>query len=118
MRAQSSSSRAVTSAPASTSLWPFRYLVAECMTRSAPSSSGRVSSGVGTVLSTATTAPAAWARPLSASMSLTAQVGFAGVSSQSRRVRPGRSAAWTAAGSVVSTKSTSRPQAVAVLSSQ
>ena len=47
MRAQSSSSAAVTRAPAITSLWPFRYLVAECMTRSAPSASGRVRTGVG-----------------------------------------------------------------------
>ncbi len=51
--------RAVVSAPAITSLWPFRYFVAECMTMSAPSASGRVSTGVAAVLSTASSAPAA-----------------------------------------------------------
>ena len=43
---QNSSARAVASAPAITSEWPLRYLVAECMTMSAPSASGRVNSGV------------------------------------------------------------------------
>ena len=47
--AQCSSSRAPTSAPAIRSEWPLRYLVAECMTMSAPSSIGRVSTGVATV---------------------------------------------------------------------
>ena len=48
-------------APAMTSEWPFRYLVAECMTMSAPSASGRVRTGVAAVESTASRAPAAWA---------------------------------------------------------
>src|ERR687892_19908 len=90
MRCQKSSLRAVTSAPATTSLWPFRYLVAECITRSAPRSSGRVSSGVATVLSTASSAPAACASLAAAAMSVIAQVGLAGVSIQSSRVWPGR----------------------------
>ena len=34
------------------SLWPFRYLVVECSTMSAPSSSGRWKNGVAKVLST------------------------------------------------------------------
>ena len=46
---QYSSSRAPTRAPAMMSEWPLRYLVAECMTMSAPSSIGRVSTGVPTV---------------------------------------------------------------------
>ncbi len=56
--AQCASSRAPTSAPAIRSEWPLRYLVAECMTMSAPSSIGRVSTGVATVESTASSAPA------------------------------------------------------------
>ena len=43
--------------PASTSEWPFRYLVAECITRSAPSCSGRQPIGVAIVLSTAILTP-------------------------------------------------------------
>ena len=45
-RSHSASARAVASAPATTSEWPFKYLVAACMTMSAPCSSGRVSIGV------------------------------------------------------------------------
>src|SRR5882724_5840648 len=60
-RAQNASSRAVVSAPAITSLCPFKYFVAECMTRSAPRLSGRVSTGVAAVLSTASRAPPEWA---------------------------------------------------------
>ena len=43
---------AVTSTPISRSEWPARYLVTECMTMSAPSSSGRTFSGVAKVAST------------------------------------------------------------------
>ena len=53
MRCHSASSSRVASAPATTSEWPLRYLVAECITMSAPSSIGRVSTGVATVESTA-----------------------------------------------------------------
>ena len=48
-RAQRASSRAKQSAPAMTSECPFRYLVAECMTTSAPSAIGRVKTGVAQV---------------------------------------------------------------------
>ena len=48
-RAASPSARAKPSAPAIASEWPLRYLVAECMTTSAPSSSGRVKIGVAQV---------------------------------------------------------------------
>ena len=61
MRCHSAESSRVVSVPAITSEWPFRYFVAECMTMSAPSSSGRVSTGVAAVESTATAAPAACA---------------------------------------------------------
>ncbi|KFM24474.1 hypothetical protein F751_3192 [Auxenochlorella protothecoides] len=45
------------SAPASTSLCPARYLVAECSTRSAPSASARWLMGVAMVESMTTAAP-------------------------------------------------------------
>ena len=48
----------VTSTPASASECPERNLVAECMTRSAPSSRGRSRMGVAKVLSTTRVAPA------------------------------------------------------------
>ena len=118
MRCQNASGRAATSAPAMTSLWPFKYLVAECMTRSAPSAIGRVSIGVATVLSAARSAPASCAIAAAAAMSVTAQVGLAGVSIQTRRVRPGRIACFSASRSVMSTISTARPQARAVPVSQ
>jgi len=44
---QNASSRAAMRAPASTSLWPLRYLVAECMTMSAPCSNGAGQHGRG-----------------------------------------------------------------------
>ena len=47
--------------PSMRSEWPEMNFVALCMTTSAPSSSGRWSSGVAKVASTATAAPAAWA---------------------------------------------------------
>ena len=52
------------------------------MTMSAPSSSGRVRSGVATVESTATNAPALLAMAAAAAMSVMSHVGFAGVSIQ------------------------------------
>ncbi len=110
IRSQNGSRRAVSTAPASTSLWPLRYLVAECTTRSAPSSSGRVSTGVATVLSTATRTPAEWASSQTAARSVISHIGLAGVSTHNSRVRPGRIAACTAARSEVSVNSTSRPQ--------
>ena len=71
---------------------------------------GRVSTGVGTVLSTARRAPAACAISAAWAMSVMAQVGLAGVSSHTSRVRPGRMATSNAAPSEVSTNSTSSPQ--------
>ena len=62
--------------------WPLRYLVAECMTMSAPCSIGRVSTGDATVESTASSAPARWAMSAAAAMSVMPQVGLAGVSAQ------------------------------------
>ena len=88
---QYSSSRAPTRAPAMMSEWPLRYLVAECMTMSAPNSIGRVSTGVPTVESTPSSAPARWAMSAAAAMSVTHQVGLAGVSIHTSLVRR---AAW------------------------
>src|SRR5271165_3855235 len=85
-REASASSRAKQSAPATTSEWPLRYLLAECIATSAPSASGRVKTGVAQVESTATNAPAAWAIRAAPSMSLTPQSGLLGVSSQMRFV--------------------------------
>ena len=48
----SSASSPTTSMPPTMSEWPLRYFVAECMTRSAPCSSGRCSAGEAKVLST------------------------------------------------------------------
>ena len=48
-RWKSASARANPRAPAMTSEWPLRYLVAECMTTSAPSAMGRVKIGVAQV---------------------------------------------------------------------
>ena len=47
-----SSSRAATTTPPMLSLWPFRYFVVLCTTRSAPSSIGRWRHGLANVLST------------------------------------------------------------------
>ena len=105
-RSHSASSRAKPSAPATTSEWPFRYLVAECITTSAPSASGRVKTGVAQVESTASRAPAAWAIRAAPAMSLTPQSGLLGVSSQISFVAPGLTARSSAARSSVSTKST------------
>ena len=73
-------------APASTRPWPSRYLVAEWITRSAPSSIGRCSAGEHMQLSTASSAPASRAICASAAMSATSQTGFDGVSTKRRRV--------------------------------
>ena len=85
---QKSSSSAVTSAPASTSECPLSCLVAECITRSAPCSRGRVSTGVGTVLSTAKRAPASCAICAAARRSVMTPPGLAGVSVETMRVSP------------------------------
>ena len=85
--AQASNARAIrpnTMAPATTSEWPLRYFVAECRTRSAPSASGCVSTGVDTVESTARSAPPSWAMRAAAAMSVMVQRGLDGVSIQTR----------------------------------
>ena len=67
---------------------PFEALAID---RSAPSSSGRCSSGVASVLSTASSAPSAWAAAASAATSSTARPGLDGVSIQTS-VAPGSAA--------------------------
>ena len=92
-----------------TSEWPLRYLVAECMTMSAPSDSGFVKIGVATVESTQSTASTLWAISDTAAMSVTVHSGLLGVSIQNSPVSPGRTAARTASRSEVSTKVTVWP---------
>ena len=111
MRCHRSSSRAVASAPATTSVWPPRYFVAECMTRSAPSARGCVCTGVAHVESTARTAPASWAIVAAAAMSVTSQVGLAGVSAQTRRVGAARTFAARSSSDPLSYSSTRTPHA-------
>ena len=91
------------------SLWPPRYFVVACITRSAPSRKGCCSIGVAQVLSQATRADARFAIPAIAAMSVTRMRGFDGVSTHSSRVA-GRTAAATADGSVMSTSVASSPQ--------
>ena len=100
-RAAASSSDAVIAAPMSTSLWPEMYFVAECTTTSAPSSSGRCSSGVANVLSTATIAPCACAARAIAAMSATSSAGLVGDSNHT--IAASAHASATAAVSVMST---------------
>ena len=118
MRCHSSVSSRVVSAPATTSEWPLRYFVAECMTRSAPSVSGRVSTGVATVESTATAAPAACAMSQVAAMSVIVHSGLAGVSIHTSLVMPARAARRTTSGSAMSMTSTRNPHCVAKPRSQ
>ena len=115
-RFQKSSSARVTSAPAITSEWPFRYLVAECITMSAPSSIGRVSTGVATVESTASRRAGACA--------IAAVGGDVGdvpgrirrrLDPDQPRLAGTQPPPRRAAGSVMSTSSTCEPQCVAKL---
>ena len=62
------------------SLCPFRYLVVECSTMSAPSSSGRWKYGVANVLSTTSRAPARRAISPAAARSHNRIIGLVGVS--------------------------------------
>ena len=75
------------SAPAITRPCPSRYLVPACITRSAPSASGRCSAGEQKVLSTVSSAPASCAMSASAAMSQTSVSGLVGVSANSSFVR-------------------------------
>ena len=85
MRSASSSSSMATKPP-TTSLWPPRYLVAECTTTSAPRASGCCRAGVAKVLSTTTSAPRSWASAPTASMSTMRSHGLLGVSTHTMRV--------------------------------
>ena len=114
----SASSSLATSTPAIRSLWPPRYLVAACITMSAPSASGCVSTGEPTVESTASFAPAACAMAAVAAMSVMVHSGLAGVSTHTSLVWPGRMAACTTAGSAMSISSIFSPQWVAKFISQ
>ena len=94
MRCHSGESSRVTSAPAITSEWPLRYFVAECMTRSAPSASGWVSTGVADRRVDGERARRARARSrATAAMSVIVHSGLAGVSIHTSFVSPGRIAA-------------------------
>ena len=97
------------SAPAMTRPCPSRNLVPECTTISAPSCKGRCSTGVAKQLSTASKAPAPWARSASAAMSHRSVSGLVGVSANSRRVL-GRMAACQAARSVCGTNVVCTPK--------
>ena len=79
----------VAAKPPTRSEWPPRYLVVECTTRSAPSSSGRCSAGDAKVLSTTRIAPAECAALAAAAMSTTFSSGLVGVSIQTRAVPSG-----------------------------
>ena len=85
MRSPSSASP-TTATPPTMSECPFRNLVAECMTMSAPSSSGRWIQGVAKVLSTTTRIPRPRAAATTAAMSTSFSSGFVGVSIQIMRV--------------------------------
>jgi hypothetical protein len=80
-----------TTAPPTTSLWPFTYLVVECTTRSAPSASGFCSAGDRNVLSTANKAPARWLAREGRARSVSRSSGLLGVSAQTTAAAaPGR----------------------------
>ena len=81
MRSPSSASLTIATPP-TMSEWPFRNFVAECMTMSAPSSSGRWIQGVAKVLSTTTRMPRLRAVSATAAMSTRRRSGFVGVSIQ------------------------------------
>ena len=74
---------------------------------SAPSESGCCRYGVANVLSTTTSAPAAWAASAAARMSTMFSSGFVGVSSQRMRVRSSRCSAGFAFSSSAGTHSNS-----------
>ena len=98
------------SAPAITRPCPSKYLVADCMTTSAPSASGFCRAGVQKQLSTTSRAPALCAISASAAMSQTSVSGLVGVSASRILVLPGRMAAFHSATSVCETKVVSTPK--------
>src|SRR2546421_12736325 len=87
-----SASSDVATNPPTTSECPPRYLVDECTTASAPSSSGCCRYGVANVLSTTTRAPRLCASSLTASMSTMLSAGLVGVSTHTTAVPSGHSA--------------------------
>ena len=68
----------------STSLWPERNLVTECITISAPIDSGVCTRGVAKVLSTPTPIPSFLAALINVVKSATSKPGLVGDSSQTR----------------------------------
>ena len=102
------SSRRVTAMPPTMSEWPFRYLVVEWTTMSAPNSNGRWKTGVAKVLSTAKSTLRAAARDPRAPRSARRIIGFVGVSTN-RSLVAGLIARSTIATSLVSTKLKVRP---------
>jgi len=71
--------------PPTTSECPPRYFVVEWSTMSAPRSSGFCRNGVAKVLSTTSSAPAAFAAAATPAMSTRFRSGFVGVSIQTSR---------------------------------
>ena len=104
-----SSSRVLTM-PSIRSEWPEMYFVALWTTTSAPSSSGRCSSGVAKVASTATAAPAAWAPSISRSSSATPISGLVGVSTHSSAA-PSHSRSTASVSVMSASTSSTRPAA-------
>src|SRR3546814_9475168 len=68
--------------PPTMSEWPLRYFVAECMTTSKPSSSGRWTQGVAKVLSQAARMPRLRAKVATASRSTSFSSGLVGRSEE------------------------------------
>ena len=91
------------------SLCPFKYLVTECSTTSAPSANGRWKNGVMNVLSTTSLAPRARARRAIAAMSTSCIIGFVGVSTNTMRVLSSNARS-TAASSCAATNVKSSPK--------
>ena len=67
-------------------MWPFRYFVALCITRSTPSASGCWLIGLAKVLSITEMTPRARQAAATAAMSTQRSVGLIGDSNQTRRV--------------------------------
>jgi hypothetical protein len=109
VRTRAISSGAPTATPPVLSLWPPRYLVADCTTTSTPCSSGRTTAGEVNVASTTSWAPASCAMPARPGRSATDSVGLASVSAHTTAVS-GRTAARTASRSVPSTKVVDTPK--------
>ncbi len=83
--------------------------MAEWTTMSAPSSSGRCSSGVAKVLSTTRYAPAAWAAAAIAGMSATSSAGLVGDSTHTSAA-PSQAATTAAVSSRSTSRLTARPR--------